>query len=219
MERTKWGRFALTVCACCVLGAILVSVGGSPEALAERLPSSPVPAICAVLALYTIKSETIVFPLNIIEMTAGFLFPTVQAIVVNIAGIALCMTIPFFAGRKVGVTEVAKLTKKYPKFEAIVDFQQDNSLFLCFFMRLLGGFPGDIVTMYFGATGTPYWKNLLGGVLGAVPHMLVAIFFGASIQTPGSPEFWLSAALVVLIGALAVGLYFLYSRHRNKGKL
>lgn len=97
-----------------------------------------------------------------------------------------------------------------------MDKQQSNSLFLCFFLRVISCLPGDLVTMYFGATGTPFWQNLLGGVLGILPGMVLATLMGSSIQDPSSPIFWISALLAVTLSVLSAALYYVYQR-RAKG--
>ena len=91
-------------------------------------------------------------------------------------------------------------------------------LFLCFFLRAVSCLPGDIVTLYLGATRTPFWHNLLGGTLGILPGMVLATLMGSSIQDPSSPAFWLSAALSVGLAASSALLYAVYwKRHREDG--
>ena len=94
--------------------------------------------------------------------------------------------------------------------------QQSHSFFLCFFLRIISCLPGDIVTMYLGATHVPYWKNLLAGGLGILPGLILATLMGANIQDPTSPAFWISAGLSVGLAVLSTVLYYLYLRKQKK---
>ena len=44
----------------------------------------------------------------------------------------------------------------------------------------------------------------LGGMLGTLPGVILATIFGANIKNPGSPAFWLSAVLLVMISVFSI---------------
>lgn len=159
---------------------------------------------------------TVFFPLIILEIAVGHLFSTWTALGINFAGIIIILTIPYLIGKASGIEAINKLVRKYPRFGDIIGKQQDNALFLCFFLRIINCLPGDVVTMYLGATRTPFWKNLLAGALGILPGMVLATLMGNGIQDPGSPTFWISAVLMVVLAALSVLLYYAYRRKLRK---
>lgn len=209
----------------CVLAGILLCLAAalalhsdlSLDAILTYTPHNSVRSAGLLLLFYGLKSATIFFPLLVLEMAAGYLFPAPAALVINLLGILIVLTIPYWIGRAVGIRQINKLTAKYPKFQAIVEKQQDHSFFLCFFLRIISCLPGDIVTMYLGATHTAFWQNLLGGALGIVPGMVLATFMGVNIQNPTSPAFWLSVTLSVGLSILSTGLYYVYLK-RHKGR-
>lgn len=188
----------------------------SVEALLAFTPKEPAKAATVLLLLYAVKSATLFFPLIILQIAAGHLFSPWTALGVNFAGILIILTIPYLIGHAAGIDGIQKLIVKYPRFRALMGKQKNNALFLCFFLRIISCLPGDVVTMYLGATKTPFWKNLLGGSLGILPGMILATFVGSSIQDPRSPAFWLSAILMVTLSLLSAFLYCLY-RRRWKG--
>ncbi len=199
----------------CVVGMILYLVLSPDTSVEEILDFTPdnLPAAAGVfLLLYALKSVTLVFPVAALEIASGHLFPVWAALLVNLAGICIDLTIPYWIGHFSGMEAIQKLMGKYPKFEAILDRQKQNSLFLCFFLRIIGGLPADVVTMYFGATGTGFWKNLIGGAVGLLPKLVLYTVWGGSIQEPGSPAFWFSLCLILLISAGSVLGYYLYRR-------
>lgn len=189
----------------------------SPQTILTDALQNPLLTAGLLLLLYMLKSLTIFFPLLILEMAAGYLFPAPAALIINFLGIGIVLTIPYWIGRALGLRQVSKLTRKYPKFQAIMEKQQNHSFFLCFFLRVISCLPGDIVTMYLGATHTPFSHNLLGGTLGILPGMILATFMGVNIQDPSSPAFWISAALSVGLAVLSIVLYYVYLK-RQKGR-
>jgi hypothetical protein len=94
--------------------------------------------------------------------------------------------------------------KKYPKINALLKAQDENEMAFCFMLRACCVPPADIVTMYLGASGVSFHTNVIGGVLGSFPGMVMTTFLGANIRNPESPAFWktltLNIAWVILSG-------------------
>ena len=209
----------------CVLGGVLLGIAVvlglhsdiSLRAVFMDAPQNQLLATGLLLLFYLLKSLTIFFPLLILEMSVGYLFPAPVALLLNFLGIWIVLTIPYWIGRALGLRQVNKLIRKYPKFQAMMKKQQNHSFFLCVFLRVISCLPGDLVTMYLGATHTPFFHNLLGGALGVLPGMVLATFMGINIQNPSSPAFWISVALSVGLAVLSTMLYYFYLK-RQKGR-
>lgn len=199
-----------------VWGILLIAfyIVAEPEFSVRELlnlrPEKPIAAAALFLLLYALKSAFVVFPLMVLEIAVGHIFSHRAALAVNFLGILIILTVPYRIGRFVGIDAIQRLVKKYPKFEAILGKQQENSFFLCFFLRIVGCLPGDVVTMYLGATRTPFYKNLAGGALGMLPSMILATLIGESIQNPQSPMFWVSVGLKIFLVGFSMLLYYLY---------
>lgn len=204
------------ICVLLFVAYLIINQDISVETLLEFTPKTPFKAAGVLLLLYAAKSVTIVFPLVILEIATGHLFSPWVALGVNFAGILIVLTIPYLIGKAIGIDTAKKLIQKYPRFREIIGKQQKNSLFLCFFLRIISCLPGDVVTMYLGATQTPFWQNLIAGTIGVLPGMILATFMGSSIQNPQSPEFWFSAILMVTIAALSILLYYAYLRRLRR---
>lgn len=211
--------------AVCVLGVALLGLAVafalhsdiSLQAILTAAPQNLFLTAGLLLLLYMLKSLTIFFPMLILEMAVGYLFPAPAALLINFLGIWIVLTIPYWVGRALGLRQVSKLTRKYPKLQAVIQKQNSHFIFLCFFLRVISCLPGDIATMYLGATHTPFFHNLLGGTLGILPGMVLATFMGINIQEPSSPAFWISAALSVGLAVLSTVLYYAYLK-RQKGR-
>lgn len=205
----RYGLLGLIVLAILFL---LATGDFSVQALLEFTPEDPTKAAIVLLLLYALKSATIFFPIIVLEIAAGHLFSPLVALGINFAGILIVLTIPYGIGHFGGIDAIQKVVQKYPRLGEIIDKQQEGPFFLCFFLRVISCLPGDIVTMYLGATRMPFWKNIIAGTLGILPGMILATFLGSSIQDPESPAFWISAILMVTLSLLSLLLYYLYRR-------
>ncbi len=206
----------LAICILILTVYIIASPEVSVQTLLSHTPQNPVAAAAVLLALYAFKSATVFIPLILLEIVTGHLFSPGTALLVNFMGMIITLTVPYWIGRWVGMNTIQKWIDKYPKFGAIIHKQQDNSYFFCFFLRILSCLPGDIVTMYFGATKTPFQKNLIPGILGVLPSMILATLMGENIRNPDSPMFWISTGLTVLLAGGSVLLYYLYRRRLHR---
>ena len=187
----------------------------SVEMLLKFTPKEPLAAAIVTLLLYALKSVTIFFPLLVLEIAVGHLLPASTALIVNLLGVVIVLILPYWIGKMVGMEAVEKLIRKYPKFNQFVDNQNNSSFFWCFFLRAINCLPGDIVTMYLGATHTPFIKNLMGGFLGLLPGAILTTLLGGSVRDPSSPAFWLSAILFVVLSAGSLLMYYIYQRRQN----
>ncbi len=189
----------------------------SVEDILNYTPANPVLAAGVFLILFTLKSLVIVFPVKWLEIAVGHLFPVWAALLINFAGIFIDLTIPYWNGYYAGMDMIEKLAARYPKFQAVLNRQKDNSLFLCFFLRIIG-LPMDLLSMYFGASRVGYARHMLGGYLGYIPKLILYTIWGNSISDPGSNMFWISTGGILLISWGSFLLYTLYKKKLDKKK-
>lgn len=147
---------------------------------------------------------------------AGVVFPLPAALAVNFLGMLIDLTVPYVMGRRAGQKLVGTILARYPKLEVFLEKQQDHAFFLNFLLRVFSCLPGDVVTLYFGATGVPLWQNLVGGGLGVLPGMVLGTVLGKSLEDPASPAFWVSAGLSVGLAAASTVFYGLYLRRQKR---
>lgn len=218
----NWGRILLQwlpLAAICliVIAAIHYREYFSLDILLSVMPSERLAAIAVLMGLFALKSLSIVFPILVIYALSGVLFPPFLAILINLLGTALVLSLPYGLGRLAGTQLVAQIFEKYPKAAHLRDFQQDNAWFFACILRMLGFLPGDVVSMYFGASKLPFFPSLLGGMAGMFPALLAGTFLGDSIRDLSSPLFWISLGAMILLSVVSI---LLYRRHlkRHTGK-
>jgi len=195
-----------------ILGYLTHSDTITFQTIVDYSPENPLGAILVLLLLYGIKSILIVVPILILEIAGGILFPTFPAIIINSIGIIIGHGISYWIGYISGSNMIPKLTEKYPAFKNILQKQNTNSFFSCFFLRTLFFLPGDVISMYLGASKIPFFLYLIASTLGTLPSTILATLFGSNISEPSSPMFWISIVLMTLFAGNSLLIYHHYKR-------
>lgn len=212
-KRRSWLKLLpLALCISLMIGYLLSGKEITVQVLLDYTPANPFLAACVLLLIYAVKSMSVIFPLMVIRITTGHLFSAGTALLINIAGIIICFIIPYWIGHSSGADIISSLKSKYPRLESWLNLQKNNDLFICFFLRIIGCLPGDIVSMYFGATRVSFVPYLLGSLLGALPNTITATFMGHSLTAPESPMFIISAILTVTLAGLSLFFHFFYRK-------
>ncbi len=182
------------------------------EMLLTYTPDNLWLAALVLVALYAVKSLSVFFPLVVLYISAGVMFPIPAALVVNLVGLAVCVTIPYGIGKFSGTELVDRLERQYKKISRLNEIQRESEFFFAFFLRIIQMLPGDVVSMVLGASRMTYWKFVLGSLLGMLPVMVATTIAGSAIADPTSPVFIGTVAVVVL---LSIGSFLLW-RHVEK---
>lgn len=195
----------------------LIRGGFSVEDILSYAPQNIWFAAGFLLLLYLAKSLSVAFPIIVLQVAAGHLFAPTAALALNILGLAIDLTVPFWIGRFSGSGLTTRLLARYPRLDGLLESQEGHYLFLAFFLRVIYLLPGDIVSMYFGSVRGPYFTCLLGGLLGGLPSLLAATLLGASVSQPGSPAFWLALGITAGVSTLSLLGYLLWQkRHKTR---
>jgi uncharacterized membrane protein YdjX (TVP38/TMEM64 family) len=171
-------------------------------------------AIIVITALYAIKSVTIVFPLAVLNMSVGLIYPAPLSILINLIGLLVCATTPYLLGKLFGTEYIDKLVKRYPKIQRIKEFQNQDTIILSFFVKTIAIIPSDVGSLFFGAMGSSYFKYLLGSMLSMIPHMIAVTYLGETITKPFSIGFMISSGCTLILTIISIALYyFLMKKH------
>ena len=187
------------------------------EGIVGLVPRNSWLSAMVLLALFALKSVSIVIYSGILYAASGILFSLPAAVAVNIIGMVIMVTIPFYIGRRTGSRLVGELVKKNPRLGILRDTQNKNEFFVCFFLRIVGLLPGDLVAMYLGASGMRYKPYLLGSAVGIFPAIICFSVMGMSIDDVGSPQFIISLCVEVGLTLLSLVIYFIW-KLKNKKK-
>ena len=206
----------ITITAALALACILGARGFTVEELLHYTPPSLPLAAVVFLCAYAFKSLSIVFPLPLLYVASGVVFPLWMAWGVNLAGLWLCVTLPYWVGRISGQGLARHIVQTYPKAARVDQVVARNQVFTAYLLRVLGLLPGDLVSILMGAMGMGYRGYLTGSLLGLLPGMLIQTALGGYADRPTSPVFWVLCLLMVLVSAASAVAYARHARRAGK---
>lgn len=189
----------------------------SAEGIARYTPTNPWLAAIVMLALFAVKSLSIVIYSGLLYAANGILFPLPVAIILNLIGTVIMVSLPYRIGRKTGASAVDEIREKYPKAEALHNLRAQNDFFFSFLVRMVR-LPSDVVSLYMGAVHVEYKKYLLGSLLGILPHTITYPIIGMSIRNIRSPEFIISLCAEIAYVLITSAGYTIYSKRHKQRK-
>lgn len=186
----------------------------SAEGIARYTPKNPWLAAIVMLALFALKSLSIVIYSGLLYAANGILFPLPVAIVLNLIGTVIMVSLPYWIGRRNGASAVGEIRKKYPKAEVVHDLRAKNDFLFSFLVRMIR-LPCDVASLYMGAVHVEYKKYLLGSLFGMLPHAITYPIIGMSIRDIRSPKFVISLCAELAYILITSAVYTVY-RKRNQ---
>lgn len=179
----------------------------TPSAVIEFTPANPLLAAIVMLLLFALKSVSIVIYSGILYTANGLLFPLPLAIMLNVLGTAIMVTIPYLFGRRSGASAARHIISKYPKAEQFNEFRKKNDFLFVLLVRLVRLLPYDVVSLYMGAVSIEYKKYLLGSLLGILPSTITFAAMGMGIADNRSLQFVIALFIELLCVAVSVLIY------------
>lgn len=134
-----------------------------------------------ILGVYTVKAVMMVVPASLIYISVGMAFDPKRAVIVNLLGIALEVTVTYFLGKFLGKDAVEKKirnTKAGDKFFTMLDKNRSAAIFL---MRFIPAFPIDFSSLFMGAFDFKFFPYLIFSVLGIAPRVIAFTVIGEGI--------------------------------------
>lgn len=219
-KRVKKIQIVALVCFVSALVVILLTRSGnvSIESITENAQGDSRKSIVSLMFLFAIKSLTIVIPLPSLYVASGILFSPLKAVLVSYLGLAITLTIPFILGRWSGAEEMEYIKKKYPKIEKVIEMQERNEFLASFVIRLIGWFPCDVLSFYFGACKTNYLKYITSALLGCSIGVITNTLLGDVILNPFSWQFIVLLLIKVAISASVIAITYRVNKGKNSKK-
>ena len=188
----------------------------SVEGTLRLTPRSAVLAVALMLGLFALKSFSVVIHAGLLYAVSGVLFPLPAAILVNLLGTLLMAGLSYGFGRQLGGGNIDGIVESHRNAGVLRKLRREKPFVYTAVSRLINLLPFDVISAYFGATETPLGPYLLGSAAGMAASCVLFPLMGAYIVDPGSPRFFVSAALEAAI-LLASLLALLAVRKRMEG--
>ena len=186
------------------------------EGILNYTPSQPLLAALVMLALFAIKSLSIFLYSGLLYAANGILFSLPVAILLNIAGTAVMVSIPYWLGKKLGSRAVQYVLDHYPKASTLHELRSGNDFFFVLIIRLLGILPADILSAYMGAVGIQYRAYLPACLLGFLATCILFPIMGMNISNPNSPQFMMAAGIELTAMVISCVVFHFYRKHRHQ---
>lgn len=203
-----------------VIGAavFLLTSGDSltAEGIYERLSgSNRIVTALLIILLFALKSMTVFVLYNIPVAAAGLLFPFWEALIINLIGTAICVSIPYFIGRsQAGGPLVKRALEKNAILKRISQSEKEYSFALSLVLRVLS-LPSDLLGLFLGSMRVSYPVFLISSMLGITPGMIWVTILGGAAVGKGTPAFWVILGIDAVMICVAL---FVFRRKYGKIK-
>ena len=186
------------------------------EGILNYTPRQPALAVLLLWALFAVKSLSIFLYSGFLYAANGILFSLPAAILLNIAGTAVMVSIPYWLGKKLGSRAVQYIRERYPKAATLHELRSGSDFFFVLIMRLLGILPADILSAYMGAVGIQYRDYLPACLLGFLATCILFPIMGMNISNPSSPQFLIAAGIDLAAMVTSCVVFHFYRKHRHQ---
>lgn len=189
-----------------LLIAVCLFVGSrfSWTQLLTYTPQNLLLAAAGVLALFAVKSLSVVFPLSVLYIVNGLWFGRWGGLLMCYLGLTISCTLPYLVGRQFGTRAVDHLIGRYPRLAQLYERGSSNQLMLSYLLRIVTVLPGDLCSLFLGACSTSYPKYLAGSLLGLSPIMILHVLLADILSESVSGNLWevLNPQSFLLVAAL-----------------
>lgn len=177
--------------------------------------------LLVILTIYLAKS-VLPLPISAICVIAGMAFPTPYAVLINMVGFLLLITIKYYWGKHLGGGLLHKLLLRNEEVERILEKADHKAkLGLLFAFRVVPSFPINTISQVYGTMAFDLRQYLLFSMLGFLPKLVSYSFIGRNVYNPFSMAFILPIIILLLISGISLLcvnrlLIFYKSKIKNK---
>lgn len=207
----KLQRISLIIMGIAIIAVAVFARDLSFSQIVSYSPENPVLAAVFMIVLYALKSMTIVFPVLVLFLATGALFPTPIAYAVTMSGLLVGAYTAYAIGRLFS-GQAGEIEDKYPKFKRIMNENPSREKLMNALLRIIGLLPSDAVSVYFGAVHMDFWQFTWTTLVGHAPNALVVTILGGAIKDPESPEFLVSLIATVMLTLGSTVFYIIYEK-------
>ena len=190
----------------------------SPEVIKHYILSFGPWAIAIYVILYAVNTVSLLPPIAIMSLTAGFIFGPWLGAAALMAGAFAGCTATFYISRVFGACYVEKIIKgKAKEFQETLD---KNGFKVILFIRLFPLLPWEVVNYAAGLSRIRYREYILATMIGILPSVLAQTFFSDRLSRFNLKDPTVIAAIIVfMLLAVAPFIYLKWKgKHDDKSK-
>lgn len=167
-----------------------------------------------IISLFALKGIVFMIYAGLLFAASGILLPLPLAILVNIIGVTVMVTIPFCLTRFIGGNAADAIREKYPKVASLLMRRGESDLLFTLILRIIKVIPVEPLSIYLSAIGVRYVPFVLGSVLGMLPSCILFPIMGTNVGNIHSPEFLIAAGMELAFMAVSLIGMAIYRKRR-----
>lgn len=187
-----------------VVGVLLLTGTLDVDRIIAAVRDNKPIALVVIIAMFLLKGCSLMFPFAAVCIGTALVFDTEYAMVINIVGTAMCISVSYLIGRFSKELTFDKMMDKYPKLKKYFDNAGEYSFTFCFAIHTLH-LSMEAQGVLFGLLRTPYWAYLAGSMLALLPSLAYYTILGDSFDLT-NPLFWIFLGIDAM--TLVVGLIY-----------
>lgn len=196
-------KLALLTWAAIIIVTIINRDKISADTILSYSPSNIWAAALMMMALFGLKTLSVVFYSGLLFTASGMLFDLPFAIAVNIAGALVMLLEGYAIGHAGGHRLVEELSEKYPKFGAFTGLKDSRPFAFALLIRMVKVVNYDIGSMYMGASGIKLVPYLAGSLAAILPEMILFALAGSGISNMNAVPAAAAAAVYIVMTILS----------------
>lgn len=200
---------------CMLTAVICMLLYGTPDvdAVLAFIHEHATLTVLILLLLFAMKGVSAFLLYSVLTTVTGLLFDLVPALLINLLGTVICVTIPYLAGKAAKREEMLERIKSNKKLQKYYADDAMGLFPLCFVLRTVG-VQSEVLGILFGNLGMPYLPFLLASLLGMLSTLVSYTVLGTTVSR-------LSPISLIFFGidaAVLVATVLLYRRKLKKGR-
>ena len=160
--------------------------------------------ILIVLLIYLIKGLVFVVPASLVYVAVGAILDPVPAVLVNLCGIFIEVSVTYFLGRFLGKEAVYKMLSKKATGRKLLEKDIQSKAAVLLSIRAIPAFPIDFVSLFYGASGCKYLKYAVLSVAGIAWRVILFTLLGDAIFK------WIPLDKIILIAICCIPVGVIY---------
>lgn len=178
-------------------------------------PNNYVLAFLMLMGIFAIKSLSVFIPLPVLYVSSTLIFTSRWAIMVNLFGLVVCMSVPYCIGKYSASDFIQDILKKHPRIGKINDIKTDNEFVFTFIIKLMGFIPNDISSLLLGSFKVNYFKFLGASILVRTPILFFTTMTGLNFLNDEETSLMVMGILLLIT---VIIVYLSYGKYKDKFK-
>lgn len=157
-----------------------------------------------ILALYFVKALVFVIPASLVYVAVGVILDPALAVIVNLTGIFIEVSVTYLLGRFLGKEVVYKLLSKKEAGRKLLEKDIQSKASALLIIRAVPAFPIDFVSLLYGASGCKYLKYALLSLAGVSWRVILFTLIGDGVFS------WIPLDKIILIAICLIPVGVVY---------